>query len=128
MFCILVVDLIRAPRSDLFNVVVLRWRSRVLRLRVEDRVVGWRPSGAAWVIGGEGGERPSEAGAGRVLRGVVVGGEHWRGGLCGDSPASQIITIKISFSLSLSLSQASPRPTQLKCTLIQRYEICTFVN
>ena len=57
MFCILIVDLIsddlRAPSSDLLNVVVLRGRSQVLRLRVEDRGVGGRPR-AAWVIGGEG--------------------------------------------------------------------------
>ena len=93
----------RGERSDLLEVVVLRWRSHVLGLRVEHRGVGGGP-GADWVIGGEGRERSSEARAVRVLTGVVVGGEHRRGGLCGDSP----VNIKVTIQLFLP-SLSSPR-------------------
>ena len=111
-FCILIVDLIRAPRSDLLNVVVLRWRRHVLRLRVEDGGVGGGP-GAARVIGGEGGQRPPKAGVGRVLHGVEVGGEHRRGGLCGDSPTSKR-RITTLLSLHVLLSCCTLRSTEIQ--------------
>ena len=69
----------RGERSDLLEVVVLRWRSHVLGLRVEHRGVGGGPG----VVGREGRQGPPEAGG--VLLGVQVGGQHWGGGLGGDS-------------------------------------------